>query len=132
MIMNLGNKRERRAGGDSTGLQQCPQTSHKGCVTAPDTNFPLTYLLLLASGKLVKWSPLTFLYRGGNQGLEILCTPPKPVQLSRKQTCKSKHVIAWLRGSQCHRTACTLHPCAAGMLACGSDENLFIFSCGVA
>lgn len=96
MIMNLGNKRERRAGEDSTGLQQCPQTSHKGCVTAPDTNFPLTYLLLWASGKLVKWSPLTLLYWGGNQGLEILRTPPKPVQLSRKQDVQewARHSLA--------------------------------------
>lgn len=38
-------KRE-EAGEDGTGLQQCPQMSHKGCVKAPDTNFPLTYLLL--------------------------------------------------------------------------------------
>lgn len=38
-------KRE-EAGEDGTGLQQCLQTSHKGCMKAPDTKFPLTYLLL--------------------------------------------------------------------------------------
>lgn len=119
MIKNLGNKRERRLVKTAPACSSARRCHTKG-VWKHRTRIFLLHICF-------------FEYQASL--LNGVLFPPLPRRKpgSRNTTYSTQASAAQQEAGRARvsRTVCTLHPCAAGMLAFGGDGKVFIFSCGV-